>query len=333
MKMFRVARRVNLLKGSALAIGLPFCRRASAQALSYPTKPVKVVVPFPPGGATDLVARSVFDALSKQFGQAFIIENKAGAGGSLGTSELVRANPDGYTLGIATTSTHAVNPTLNPATKYDPIRDFTPVAQIVSAPGVLVVSPSVPVESLSELVAFVRKNPGKLTYASAGVGSIGHLWGEMLKSATKMFILHIPYRGASQAQTDLLSGIVQIGFDQVASALPMIKAGKVKAIAVGSAGRLSTMPTVPTFHESGYSNLSLSSWFGVVGPAKMPVEIAEKLNKAINSLLTNSEFVQKLVAQGLYPVAGSTSNFSRLIVDEIARVKAIAKSANITLDS
>jgi tripartite-type tricarboxylate transporter receptor subunit TctC len=322
----------NIARILAATSAATISRSMFATPTTYPTRPVKVVVPFPPGGATDLVARSVFDGLSKQLGQPFIIENRAGAAGILGTSELMRSAPDGYTLGIATTSTHAVNPALNAAARYNPVSDFTAIAQLVSAPGVMVVSPTLRVNSLKEFVAYAQQNPGKLSYASAGVGSIGHLWGEMLKAATGTFLVHIPYRGASQAQADIISGVVQVGFDQVASALPMIKAGKVKALAVGSRKRLEAIPNVPTFQESSTGGATLSSWFGVVGPARLPLEITEKLNAAINAFMAMPEVTSKLVAQGLFPEMSSPIVFSKLIGDETNRMRAVAKLANIVID-
>jgi tripartite-type tricarboxylate transporter receptor subunit TctC len=306
---------------------------ASAQTAQYPMRPVKVIVPFLPGGATDLVARSVFEGVSKVLGQTFVIENKAGAGGSLGAAEIARAQPDGYTLGIATTSTHAVNPVLSTAVRYDPLGDFTSIGQLVNAPAVLVINASFAPNNLNELISFAQKNPGKINYASAGVGSIGHLWAEMFKSSAKVFMLHVPYRGAGPAQTDLLAGVVQLGFDQVASALPMIKAGKLKALAVGSPTRLASLPTVGTFEEQGLKGFSLSSWFGVVGPAKLPAEIVQKVNGAINTVLANPEFAAKFNAQGLFPAAGTSAKFSQLIGEELIRVRVTVKTAKITIES
>jgi tripartite-type tricarboxylate transporter receptor subunit TctC len=331
MPNFNLAKRkTNRLFASLGALSVN--RFALASTTSYPTKPVKVIVPFPPGGATDLVARAIFDSVSKQLGQAFVIENKAGAAGILGTSELMRAPADGYTIGIATTSTHAVNPALNVAAKYNPVSDFSPIAQLVAAPGVLVVSPNLPVANFKEFVEYAKKNPGKLSYASAGIGSIGHLWGEMLKAATGIYLVHIPYRGASQAQTDVMTGVVQVGFDQVASALPMIKAGRVKALAIGSDKRLDSIAMVPTFKDVGYASMGLSSWFGVVGPAKLPQDIVEKLNTAINAILAMPDVAAKLSSQGLFPATSSPAAFSKLIGDETNRMRAIAKSANITIE-
>ena len=316
-----------------MAIGAVTLAPAAHAQTSYPTKAVKVIVPFPPGGTTDIVARSVFDVISKQTGQAFVIDNKAGAAGVIGTTELQRAAPDGYTLGIATTSTHAVIPALNPAVKYDPSTDFSAVGQLVEAPGVLVCPVNAPYSTLGELIAYAKKQPGKLSYCSAGVGSIGHLWTEIFKSAAGVFMVHIPYRGAAQAQSDLVSGVVQLGFDQIASALALINAGKLKALAVGSTTRLSVLPNTPTFKELGYPAVTASSWFGVVGPAKMPASIVDKLNTMINSLMANPEFIKKLAAQGLFAKTDTPLAFSNFMRDETSRLRDVAKKANISLDS
>lgn len=318
----------HLVVASAATL-LPIARAQS----NYPSKPVKVIVPFPPGGTTDIVARNVFDVISKQTGQAFVIDNKAGAAGVIGTSELQRAAPDGYTLGIATTSTHAVIPALNLAVKYDPSVDFTAIGQLVEAPGVLVCPANAPYSSLGELIAYAKKQPGKLSYCSAGVGSIGHLWTEIFKSASGVFMVHIPYRGAAQAQSDLVSGIVQLGFDQIASALTLINSGKLRALAVGSSERLAVLPNTPTFKELGYPAVTASSWFGVVGPAKIPASIVDKLNGLINGLMSNPEFTKKLAAQGLFPKTDTPLAFSNFMRDETNRLRAVAKKANIALDT
>ena len=228
---------------------------------AQPGKPVRLLIPFPPGGATDITARVVAEPLSRLLGVPVFVENRGGAGGSVGMAEAARAPADGTTLAVATLSTHGVNPAVYKKLTYDPVRDFVAVTELVRAPGVLVVNPSVPARDLKGLIAYAKANPGKLNYASPGNGTIGHMWAELFKSSTGTFMTHIPYRGAGPALTDLIAGNASVYFDQVASSLSHIKSGKLRALAVSWDQRLDVLPDVPTFKEAGLPSNNDPSWF------------------------------------------------------------------------
>lgn len=295
-------------------------------------RPLRLIVPFPPGGATDITARALQEPLAKALGQTVIVENKAGAGGSLGMADVAKAAGDGLTLGVATLSTHGVNPAVYKKLPYDPIKDFAPITELVKAPGVLVVNARLPVNSFDEFVKYVKANPGKLSFASPGNGTIGHMWGELFKSTTNTFMLHIPYRGAGPALNDLLGGQVQVYFDQVASSLPHIQSGKLKALAVSWNQRLDNLREVPTYAEKSLFSNNDPSWFGLVAPATTPAATVTRIHEAIVTALKDQGLRDKLAGQGLFASGSKPADFAVQIRKEIDKMQRIAKFANISLD-
>ncbi|RYF41313.1 MAG: tripartite tricarboxylate transporter substrate binding protein BugE, partial [Comamonadaceae bacterium] len=257
-------------------------------------KTIRLVVPFPAGGATDITARALAGPLGQLLGQTVVVDNRAGAGGSIGMAEVARAAPDGLTLGVATSSTHGVNPAVYKKLPYDPIKDFAPVTEIVKAPGVLVVNAQMPVKTFEDLVRYLRARPGQVTYASPGNGTIGHMWGELFKSTTNTHMLHIPYRGAGPALNDVIAGQVQVYFDQVASSLPFIQSGKLRALAVSWSSRLAVLPQVPTYGELSLFSNNDPSWFGLVAPAATSPAIVKQLHEAVAAALKESAVRERL---------------------------------------
>jgi tripartite-type tricarboxylate transporter receptor subunit TctC len=295
-------------------------------------KPLRLIVPFPPGGATDITARALQEPLGRALGQQVIVDNRAGAGGSIGMTELAKSMPDGNTLGMATLSTHGVNPAVYKKLPYDPIKDFAPVAELVKAPGVLVVNAKLPVNTIEEFIQYLKANPGKVSYASPGNGTIGHMWAEMFKSATNTFMLHIPYRGAGPAITDLLGGQVQVYFDQVASSLPHIQNGKLKALAVTWPNRLEVLKDVPTYAEKNMFSNNDASWFGLLAPAGTPAATVQRINQAVVTALQDKTLRNRLAGQGLFASGNRPEDFALQIRKEIDKMQRIAKFAKITLD-
>ena len=296
-------------------------------------KPLRIVVPFPPGGATDIAGRALQEPLQRLLGQPVVIENRAGAGGSIGMAEIARAPGDGLTFGVATLSTHGVNPAVYAKLPYDPVKDFVGVTEIVKAPGVLVVNPQVlPVKDFAELVAYLKANPGKISYATPGNGTIGHMWGELFKSSTGTAMVHIPYRGAGPAINDVLGGQVPVYFDQVASSLPHVKAGKLKALAVSWPERLDVLPDVPTYAELGYKQANEPSWFGLVAPAATPAAAVLRVQQAVATALKEPAVRDRLAGQGLYASGTSPADFSKQIVREIDKMKKVAAYAKIKIE-
>lgn len=310
----------------------------SAVAGTFPTaifaqaKPLRLVVPFPAGGATDIVARALSEPLARELGVPVMVENRAGAGGSIGMAEVARSAPDGFTLGVATTSTHGVNPAVYKKLPYDAVKDFVPVAELVKAPAVLIVPASLGVNDCASFIKLLKSKPGKLSYASAGVGTISHMWAELFKRSTETFMLHIPYRGAAPAINDLLAGQVQAYFDQLASALPHIRGGRVKALAVSWATRVAALPDVPTFAELVLGSNNVPSWFGLVAPAGTAMPTVRRLHAAVQKGLKDKVVSERLIAQGLYPSDLMPEDFGVQIRKEIDRMQRVARYAKIELD-
>lgn len=296
-------------------------------------KPLRVIVPFPPGGATDMSVRGLQEALARILKQPVVLENRGGAGGSIGMAEVARAAPDGLTVGVATLSTHGVNPAVYSKLPYDPLKDFVGVTEIVKAPGVIVINPKIlPVKDFADLVRYLKANPGKVSYATPGNGTIGHMWGELFKSSTGTSMVHIPYRGAGPAINDVLGGQVPVYFDQVASSLPHIISGKLKALAVSWPARLEVLPDVPTYAELGFAINNDPSWFGLVAPAGTPAAAVDRIQQAVAQALQEPAVRQRLSAQGLYPSGTTSRAFSAQIVREIKKMKGVASYAKVKMD-
>ena len=319
----------NLLAGTAISL---IASLSSGLVFAQQSKPLRLVVPFPPGGATDITARIMAEPMSRALGQSVIVENRAGAGGSIGMAEVAKAAPDGFTLGVATLSTHGVNPSVYKKLPYDPIKDFAAISELVKAPGVLVVNAALPVANYAELIKYLKANPGKVTFASPGNGTIGHMWGELFKSTTNTFMVHIPYRGAGPALNDVVAGQVNVYFDQVASSLPFIQSGKLRAIAVSWGKRLDVLPNVPTYGELALFSNNDPSWFGLVAPAGTPAATVQRMNDAVVKSLKEPAVRDKLAALGLFVTGTSADDFANQVKKEIDKMQRIAKFAKISLD-
>lgn len=302
-------------------------------SLAQEGKPLRVIIPFPPGGATDMTIRSLQEALGRILKQPVVLENRGGAGGSIGMAEVARSAPDGLTVGVATLSTHGVNPAVYSKLPYDTLKDFVGVTEIVKAPGVIVINPqALPVKDFAELVRYLKANPGQVSYATPGNGTIGHMWGELFKSSTGTSMVHIPYRGAGPAINDVLAGRVPVYFDQVASSLPHIRAGKLKALAISWPARLDLLPDVPTYAELGFAKNNDPSWFGLVAPAGTPPALVERIQQAVTQALQEPDLRQRLALQALYPTGSSSKDFSAQIAREIQKMKGVAAYAKVKLD-
>lgn len=312
-----------------LVSGLAFA--ASAQAQTYPAKPITLIVPFAPGGTTDIVARIVADKLGKELGQAVVVENRGGGGGSIGASAISKAAPDGYTLGISTVSTHAVNPACNPKLGYDPIQGFTPITNIARTPNVLTVNLKFPAQDFKQFLAHAKNNPGKLNYATSGTCSIQHMVGEQFKASTGTYILHIPYRGAGPALNDLLGGQVDMMFDNLPSSMSHIQAGKLRPLAIAWNKRLDALPNVPTFAELGLKQVNDPAWYGLVAPPKTPEDIVKKVNAAAVKVLAMPEVRDRLVQSGAEPVGNTPAEHAAEIKAELEKMKNLVSKQGIKL--
>lgn len=318
------------IAASALALAGP-----AAFAQAYPSRPLRIIVPFTPGGSSDVLARAIGLELGKALGQPVVIENVPGAGGSLGGEKAAKSSADGYTLFMGHVGTLAVNPWLYPKLPYDPVRSFAPVAWVARVPNVLVVHPSVPAQSLKELLALGKSQPGRFAYGSGGNGSAAHTTMEYLKMQTGTSFLHIPYRGTAPSVTDLLAGQVQLLFTGIPALLPHIKAGKMRALAVSSPKRLALLPDVPTVAESGLPDtkgFEADQWYGLVAPAGTPADIVALLNQHINKALASEEVRARLAAEGAEATPAAPQAFGQLIANDIKRWGDVVKRARITLD-
>ncbi|HTP96153.1 MAG TPA: tripartite tricarboxylate transporter substrate binding protein [Burkholderiales bacterium] len=304
----------------------------AAHAQDYPAKPVRWVVPFPAGGPLDIVARVIGVRLSETWGQPVIVDNRPGAGGNIGAEVVAKSAPDGYTIVMGALSTHAVNVSLFRKLPYDPVRDFAPVTLISEVPNVLVVNPAVPAKTVAEFIAYARANPGKLNFASGSTGSAGHLAGELFKTMARVDMTHVPYKGAAPAVTDLLAGQVQLMFDNLASALPNIRAGRLRAIAVTTKKRSAFVPELPTIAESGLPGFDVSTWFGVMAPAATPRPIVNRLHDGIVRALAHPDVKERLAAMGAEPVGDTPEQFGAFVKSEIAKYAKVVKDSGARVD-
>ena len=306
-----------------------FAVSAAGAAERFPVKPVRVVVPFPAGGSTDLIARQLGQRLTESWGQPVLVDNRAGAGGVVGSEYVARAAPDGYTLVMGSVSTHAIIPHINPKLPYNPIADFTAITEIARFPSMLVANPALPAKTVKDLVALARQRPGQLTFASNGSGTNSHLAGEMLKSAAGIDMLHVPYKGAAPALADVVAGHVALMFTGVANGISYVKSGRLRAIAVASMERSPSLPGVPTIEESGVRGIDVTIWLGLWGPGALAPELARRLNTDVAAALKSPQ-VQDLFATLDAQAVGSTpAEFAARVREELARWRKIVQAANV----
>jgi len=304
----------------------------TALAQGYPNKVIKLQVPFAPGGTTDIIARVIADPLGKALGQNVIVENKAGGGGLVGAAETARSAPDGYSLGVATVSTTASNPAINPKTPYNPITDFTPIINVAATPNVIAVHPSFPAKDYKSFVDVLKKNPGKYSFSSSGTGGIGHLQTELWKNLQGVFVTHIPYAGAGPALRDTVGGQVEIIFDNVPSALPHFKSNRLIPMAVAAPQRLDVLPNVPTFKELGLEPVNRMAYYGIWGPKGLPKDVVDKINAATRKVLEDPAVRKRIEETGSVIVSNSPEQFATQIKDELAVYKRVVETAKLKLE-
>ena len=309
----------------ALAAGI-----ASAQA--YPSKPIRFVVPYPAGGPLDTVARLLGQKVSESVKQPVIVDNKPGAGGNIGAEIVAKSPPDGYTIVMGALATHAINPTLYKSIPYDPIKDFTPITQVAATPNILVVHPSVPAANVREFIAYAKANPGKLSFGSGSIGSGGHLAGELFKTMAGVDMVHVPYKGAAPAMQDLIGGQIHLMFDNLASALTQVRAGKVRALAVTTAKRTALAPEFPTIAESGLPGFDIETWFGVLAPAGIPREALDRLHAEFTKALAAPDVREKMVNLGAEPVGNKPEEFAAYIKAEAEKYAKVIKASGAKVD-
>lgn len=323
--------RRTLLAAIAASLAVAVSPLALAQT-AFPTKPIRIVVPFPPGGTTDILARAAAQKMTEAWKEQAVVDNRPGAGGNIGAELVAKSAPDGYTLLMGTVGTHAINPSLYARMPYDHVKDFAPVILVAAVPNVLVVHPSVPASSVAELIAYAKANPGRLNFASSGSGTSIHLAGELFKVMTGVQMAHVPYKGSAPAIADLVGGQVQLMFDNLPSALPQIKAGRLRALAVTSAQRAPALPDLPTIAESGLPGYEASSWFGLLAPAGTPADVVAKVNGEVARWLATPEAKEKLLSQGANAAGGTPEDFVRHIAAETAKWQKVVKESGAKVD-
>jgi tripartite-type tricarboxylate transporter receptor subunit TctC len=334
MRPFHFSRRWT--HGAAIVAIL--CTAGWAQAQSaWPSKPVKIIVPFAPGGTTDLLARAVAPELSKAFGQQFVVENRAGAGGNLGADVVAKSAPDGYTILMGTVGTHGINRALYPKLPYDPFKDFAPITLVAAVPNVMVVNvdkaKAMDINNVKDFIKAAKSHPGQFNMASSGNGTSIHLAGELFKSQTGIFMAHIPYRGSGPALLDLMGGSMDVMFDNLPSAMPLIKSGKLKALAVTSAQRSAAVPELPTIEEAaGLKGFEASSWFGLLAPAGTPADIVNRIQQEVAKSLNTPAIKEKMLGQGAIPSGNTPAQFATLIESEHKKWAVVVKASGAKVD-
>jgi tripartite-type tricarboxylate transporter receptor subunit TctC len=324
-----IARRTKRLL-FILALAL-YASAASAQA--YPSRPLRLIVPFAPGGAVDIIGRLMADAVSRSLGQPVVVENRPGAGAAIGAEAVARSAPDGYTLLIGTSSTHGVNSAVNPKLSYDPVKDFSPVVLLATAPWMVVVNPSLPVHNPKELIEYAKAHPGQLNFASYGRGSSNHLATELLKARAGIDVVHVPYKGSAPALLDLVAGQVNFMLDTYSTSAPLVEAGKIRLIGVTSSKRVAYAPDVPTVAESGVPGYVTGAFFAIWLPANTPAPIVERLNREFNSALKQDVIKERLLKLGLQPAGGTAQELGRVVVDEVRTWADLVKQQNLKFDN